>query len=108
MSGRKPKWIPKPPLKLQGRSVVTRPEGGWAIRVSHRAARRRGKGWVSPRYLLRCGCCDEAIEIYYDDETLEINGVLGSIENWREILLPLLAGKKRVSRKRTARSGELP
>ena len=99
MSDRKPKWIPKPPLKLQGRMVVTRPEGYWAIRVSHRAARRRGKGWVSPRYLLRCGCCDGKVEISYDDETLEINGVLGSIENWREILLPLLARKKKVARK---------
>ena len=29
---------------------------------------------------------DEKVEIYYDDETLEINGVMGSLENWREIL----------------------
>jgi hypothetical protein len=40
--------------------------------------------------LLRCGCCDRKVEIYYGDEGLEINGVNGSLENWREILLPLL------------------
>jgi hypothetical protein len=46
---------------------------------------------ISPRYLLRCGCCDdEALQIHYGPDGLEINGVYGSIENWREILLPLL------------------
>lgn len=43
-----------------------------------------------PRYLLKCGCCDEKLEIYYSDEGLEIGGVNGAIEDWREILLPLL------------------
>ena len=71
------------------------PEGVCAIRVSHRAARKRGRGEISPRYLLRCGCCDQAVHIYYDHESLEINGVHGSIENWREILLPLLRMKRR-------------
>jgi hypothetical protein len=33
------------------------------------------------------------VEIYYDPEDLEINGVYGSMENWREILLPLLGMK---------------
>ncbi|HHT9138449.1 MAG TPA: hypothetical protein ACFYEK_14555 [Candidatus Wunengus sp. YC60] len=46
-----------------------------------------------PRYLLKCGCCDEKLEIYYD-EGLEINGVNGSIEDWREIFLPLLRFEK--------------
>jgi hypothetical protein len=62
----------------------------WAIRVSHKAGRKRGKVRISPRYLLRCGCCEQRLEIYYDAESLEINGVHGSLENWREILLPLL------------------
>jgi len=35
------------------------------------------------------------VEIYYDREDLEINGVFGSMENWREILLPLLGLKRR-------------
>ncbi|QQS42113.1 MAG: hypothetical protein IPM63_03985 [Acidobacteriota bacterium] len=63
-----------------------RPEGSFQIRVYH----RKGNGKRSPRYLFKCGCCDESVEIYYGEGTLEINGVMGSIEDWREILLPLL------------------
>ncbi len=78
------------PIPIQRRTAVLRPEGDCAIRVSHRAERKRGQGHISPRYLLRCGCCDQAVQIYYDTDGLEINGVHGSMENWREILLPLL------------------
>lgn len=88
------KWTLKPPLKVQNRMGVLRPDGHSSIRVSHRAAQRRGTGWKSPRYLLRCGCCDQSLEIYYGVDSLEINGVHGSIENWREILLPLLRMKR--------------
>ncbi len=56
------------------------------IRVYH----KKGSGKKSPRYLLKCGCCNEKLEIYYSNMGLEINGVNGSIEDWREILLPLL------------------
>ncbi len=47
------------------------------------------------RYLLKCGCCDQKIEIYYSDDGLEIGGVNGAIEDWREILLPLLLIEQR-------------
>jgi hypothetical protein len=79
-------------IPIQRRKAVMRPdpEGVCAIRVSHRARRKLVQGYICPRYLLRCGCCDQKVEIYYDPESLEINGVNGSIENWREILLPLL------------------
>lgn len=56
------------------------------IRIYH----KKGSGKKAPRYLLKCGCCNEKLEIYYDDKRLEINGVNGSIEDWCEILLPLL------------------
>ena len=56
------------------------------IRVYHKKGARRRM----PRYLLKCGCCDEKVEVYYDDDGLEINGVNGTIDDWREILLPLL------------------
>jgi len=56
------------------------------IRVYH----KKGKGKRCPRYLLRCGCCKEKLEIHYADDGMEIGGVNGSIEDWREILLPLL------------------
>jgi hypothetical protein len=73
----------KPPNR---KLAQTRPDGSCDLRIFHRAAR----GKKSPRYLIKCGCCDQSVEIDYDADTLEINGVNGSIENWREILLPLL------------------
>ena len=81
--------IRRPSNKMNQR----RPESKWAkqIRIYHRKARKK----MSPRYLLKCGCCHEHVEIHYsddgdDDASLSIGGVLESIENWREILLPLL------------------
>lgn len=64
----------------------TRSDGYFDIRVFHRS--RKSKR--DPRFLLKCGCCDGKLEVYYGGDTLEINGVMGSIENWRELLLPLL------------------
>jgi hypothetical protein len=55
------------------------------IRVYHRS--RRGK--KCPRYLLKCGCCDNRLEILYSVDGLEVGGVNGAIADWREILLPL-------------------
>jgi hypothetical protein len=59
------------------------------IRVYH----RKGKRAQCPRYLLKCGCCDQRLEIYYSEDGLEIGGVNGAIDDWREILLPLLVMK---------------
>ena len=56
------------------------------IRIYH----KKGTLTKAPRYLLKCGCCEKKLEIYYSEEDLEINGVNGTIENWRDILLPLL------------------
>jgi hypothetical protein len=87
-------------LKRTNRFYYTRPEGYPQIRVYHKEGSRK----IMPRYLLKCGCCDEKLEIYYDNEGLEINGVNGSIEDWREILLPLLRiGKKGQEKCRTLR-----
>ncbi len=69
-----------------------RADGYSALRVYH----RKGTAKKSPRLLIKCGDCDNALEIYYDPkhpEDLEIGGVLGSVGNWREILLPLLEPK---------------
>jgi hypothetical protein len=73
-------------LKRKNKFYDTERFGQPEIRVLH----RKGHGKRSPGYLLKCGCCDEKLEIYYDKEGLEINGVDGSIEDWRKILLPLL------------------
>lgn len=57
-----------------------------------RVYRRKAQGKRSARLLIKCGDCDQKFEIYYgpEGEDLEIAGVLASVENWREILLPLL------------------
>ena len=76
-----------------------RADGFAALRVFH----RRGSGKKSPRLLIKCGDCDNALEIYYDakdPQDLEIGGVLGSIGNWREILLPLLGPDQKRGRRR--------
>ena len=67
----------------------TRPDGYFEIRSFHRG--KQGKR--DPRFLLKCGCCDGKLEVYYGEDSLEINGVMGSVENWRELLLPLLEMK---------------
>ena len=66
--------------KNYGTSRLDQPQ----IRVYH----KKSKDEKSPRYLLKCGCCEQRVEIYYTKDGLEINVVNGSIENWREILLP--------------------
>jgi len=73
-------------LKLNRKFAVTRADGYNAVRVFHRG--RVGKR--DPRFLLKCGCCENKIEVYYGGDSLEIGGVMGSVENWRELLLPLL------------------
>jgi len=91
-------------LKTTNRFYDTYRFGQPQIRICH----KKGKGKRMPRYLLKCGCCEEKLEIYYSDEGLEIGGVNGAIEDWREILLPLLLieekdDKEIDSRKATAR-----
>lgn len=73
-----------------------RSEGTWQLRVFH----RRAVGKRDPRFLIKCGCCDERLEIYCGGGTVEINGVLGSVENWREVLLPLLKMRRIPQRRR--------
>ena len=67
-----------------------RRDGYFDIRVSRQA--RNGKR--DPRLLLRCGCCPGKLEIYYGGDSLEINGVMGSVGNWKEVLLPLLSSRR--------------
>lgn len=73
-------------LKRRNRFYDTSCFGQPEIRVYH----KKGKGKKSPRYLLRCGCCEQKLQVYYADDGLEIGGVNGTIDDWREILLPLL------------------
>jgi hypothetical protein len=76
-------------LKVNLKFARTRTDGYFDIRVFH----RRRKGRKDPRFLLKCGCCEGKLEVYYGGDSLEINGVMGSVQNWRELLLPLLSMK---------------
>ena len=79
--------------QVQGKLGISSPHGGFVPRVTLRAKRRRSKRtFVSPCFLVRCGCCAESVEITYgtDDNFVEINGVSAAREEWRKILLPLL------------------
>ena len=67
----------------------TRKDGYFAIRTFHRSK----KGKKDARFLFKCGCCDEKLAVYYGGDSLEINGVMGSVDNWRALLLPLLEMK---------------
>lgn len=73
-------------LKLNRKLGLARSDGYNEIRVFHR--KRVGK--KDPRFVLKCGCCENKFEVYYGGDSLEIGGVMGSVENWRELLLPLL------------------
>ncbi len=69
------------------KKLVQRDEQGyWKLRIWHRRAHNK----KSPRLLVKCGCCDSKFEIYYDDEELEIAGVLASKGEWRRLFGPLL------------------
>lgn len=85
----------------------TRRFGCPQIRVYH----RRGRGKQSPSLLFRCGCCAERVEVFYGLDGLEINGVHGAIEDWRELLGPLLGWRgwgnrqSALRKRRPSRSG---
>ncbi|MBI3013575.1 MAG: hypothetical protein HYY65_00590 [Candidatus Tectomicrobia bacterium] len=86
-------------LKRKNRIYDTGKFGQPQIRVYHKA----GKGKMCPRYLLKCGCCEEKLQIFYSEDGLEIGGVNGAIEDWKEILLPLLQLNARKGGRRTAK-----
>lgn len=77
---------------------IKRIKDGKGACIPLRITRRARRKLKSPRLLVRCGCCDQSLEIYYDDrplgnrhrDSLEINGVNGTVEQWRKVLLPLL------------------
>lgn len=89
-SARAPFRSMKTPAEFNHRMNQKRPEGYKALRVWAIPATKK----KSPRLRIKCGCCDQKVVIYYGEgenaDSLEINGVFGSVENWREILLPLL------------------
>jgi hypothetical protein len=75
---------------------------GFPLRITARASRPTKNGHTAPSIRVKCGCCSEAVVINHDLEptgnphvdTLEINGVMGNLDQWRQVLLPLLQVKE--------------
>ena len=65
------------------------------MKVTH----RKGRGKKLPITTVSCSCCVQKVVIEHNEHLLEINGVPGTIAEWREILLPLLGLKKHISGK---------
>ena len=74
--------------KFNTRMCVDGPDRGFKLRVFKREAR----GKHSPHLTVKCGCCDQSVRIYYGDDTLEINGVFATLDEWRRLFDPLLKG----------------
>jgi len=73
--------------------------GVMPLRVTRRKTRKLAdNSVVGASIRVKCGCCEESLVIHHDDpetiearfRSLEINGVNGSVAQWRKILLPLL------------------
>jgi len=69
------------------------------LRLTRRNRRRLScRRLIAPSVRIKCGCCSQAVVIFHDNEpwedasqaTLEINGVEGTVDQWRRVLLPLL------------------
>ena len=75
-------------IKHNTKLGIYQKDGGAKLRMWH----RKKKGIDSARYLIKCGDCDQKLEIYYDsdDNFLEIGGVHASRKEWGKILLPLI------------------
>ncbi|MEX0918143.1 MAG: hypothetical protein WDZ93_03230 [Candidatus Paceibacterota bacterium] len=83
---------------------VQKVEDGFGTMMPLRITRRRAlkkehkKRPLDARMLVRCGCCKERFEIYppkdpdgnIHSNTLEINGVFGTVYQWRQVFGPLL------------------
>lgn len=78
---------------------VEKVEGGtYPLRITRRKKRQRSaRTSESARVRVKCGCCKEAVDVYHDTHltnplhnTLEINGVMGTIAQWRQVFAPLL------------------
>lgn len=78
---------------------ITDTRGNPPLRVTRRKARRTSsRRTVAACITIRCGDCEEKLEIHPDVEPtgdpsqncLEINGVSGTLFQWRKVFLPLL------------------
>ena len=70
---------------------------GNPLRITTRRARQR----TAPSIRVKCGCCDKALVICHDAQPtgnphadiLEIGGVMGTVNQWKQVFLPLFGIK---------------
>jgi hypothetical protein len=62
---------------------------GWLLRISERSM---NKG-LGRRLIVKCGDCDNKVEIYELMDCIEINGVCASLHEWERVLGPMLRQK---------------
>jgi len=80
----------KNPLHIPANTKLGVYENGIPIpRIYHKNA----VGKKGARYLIKCGDCENSIEVYYEGNELEIGGVEATKATWKKILLPLLNSK---------------
>lgn len=73
-------------VRANKKMAIPAESGGFRLRIYT----RKGSEKKMARILVKCGCCDAQLDIRHDFQTLEINGVIGSLDEWRSILFPLL------------------
>lgn len=85
--------MPKVDLVKDARNVLS------PLRLTRRRGRTLKSGSrICPSWRVRCACCTCSLVIYYDTpvsgdyslDSLEINGVMGTVDQWRKLFLPLL------------------
>ncbi len=66
---------------------------------------RKGTGKKCSRYLLKCGCCGQKLEIYYAEDGLEIGGSMEPLRIDGKFFFPF-EEEKRKTLKKLDRGGE--
>lgn len=74
------------------KKIKLRKDGNFEFRLKHVKSKYIGKKKhvKCPKLIVKCGDCDNKVEIYYDKDFLEINGVNGSLQQWKELFDKLL------------------
>ena len=76
--------------RLNNKKLVVADKNGLCI---PRCYWRKAKCKKSTSVLIKCGDCDEKVEIHYDNDWLEINGVIASARWWKQLFEYLMREK---------------
>ena len=76
--------------RLKNKRLAVADENGFCI---PRCYWRKAKCKRSPSVNIKCGDCDEKVEISYGNDWLEINGVIASTRWWKQLFEYLMREK---------------